>query len=504
MQPVRTKRKPGSRKPIVLLIALAALIAVAAALYILLRPAAPEETAGEGETVSLTLLDDEESAVERVTVHPSRSEPYTLINTGDGVRLENDRDYPLRERIVQVLMYYAVHLTADEQVAGPGQAAKSHVHRINLSEYGLEPGTCSVEVKLTTGKEYTITLGSAVPMEEVRYYAMVSGDASVYTVTSDVMDALNVPFYMLHPVTSLAINAELIDRVTCGEGEEKPYFSADRTAAGWMLTAPFRYPLSAETMDSLLSSLENLRFSTWIGKDTPSNRQQYGFDVPGLVLSLDFAPSVLTVPDEEGNERTYDLPASNITILKGGRYSDTASYYLYNGDIMTGTVVTFSAVSKLNWQNCISPTPFIYGQNNLSEVTVMTDGTETRYEIRYVEKVLPNNQFETDEYGNTVYEMRVRKNGKSMDAYAFSEYYANLMALEDSELLNKTESPGDVWVPEDKDAPLVSLRITEEHGTAPITVSLYPGPTGRDYLAVDGVCVFTVPQIWAETMRNCP
>ena len=86
--------------------------------------------------------------------------------------------------------------------------------------------------------------------------------------------------------------------------------------------------------------------AAWVGKDTALNRHRYSFEAPGRILSLDFAPSVLTVPDEEGNEHTYDLPASNITIRKGGKYSDTASYYLFNGEIMTGTVVTFSAVSK--------------------------------------------------------------------------------------------------------------------------------------------------------------
>ncbi len=497
MQPVRTKSKTGLRKSAVLAIALCVLMAVAVALYFLLRPAAPERSSEEDNTVSLTLLDYDVSLIERITVHPSRTESYTLINTENGVRLESDLEYPLRERTVQTLMYYAVHLTADERAARTNQ--------MDLSEYGLQPGVCSVDVSLAAGKEYTISLGSAVPMDEVRYYAMVSGDDSVYSVTSDVMDALNVQFSMLHPVTSLAIDAELIDRITCSEGGgQETYFSAERTDAGWSLTEPFRYPLSVEKMDSLLSSLENLRFSTWVGKDTPLNRHKYGFEAPSLVLSLDFAPSVLTVPDEEGIEQTFDLPASNITILRGDRYSDTASYYLFNGDIMTGTVVTFSVVGKLNWQECITGMPFIYGQNNLSEVAVMSGGTETRYEIRYIERVLPNNQFETDEYGNTVYEMRVRKNGQPTDAYAFSEYYTRLMSLGEAVLLYKTESPEYLWTPDDADTPLVSVRLTAENGSDSVTVSLYQGSVGRDYLTVDGISVFTVPRVWSETMRDCP
>ena len=503
MQPVRKKRKQENGKPKALLIVLAALLAVAASLYFLLRPSVPAgmgET--DGKTASLTLLNYDENLIERVTVHPSRTEPYTLVSADDGFRLENDPDYPLREQTVQILLHYAVHLTADEQVAEADVSA--HTKQPDMSEYGLQPGVCSVDVKLTTGEEYSIALGNATPMDEVRYSAAVSGNRSVYTVTSDVMDALNVPFYMLHPVKYLSIDAELIDRVTCREGGEEPYFTAERTDMGWLLTAPFRYPLSAEKVESLLSSLENLRFSTWVGKDTPLNRHRYGFEKPSLELSLDFAPSVLTVPDEEGNEQTYDLPASNITIMKGSKYSDTASYYLYNGEIMTGTVVTFSAVNKLRWQDCISATPFIFGQNNLSEAVITVDGTETRYEIKYVERVLPNNQFETDEYGNIVYEMRVRKNGQPADAYTFSEYYAKLTALGETALLYKTESPEYLWTPIDTDVPLVSIRLTAENKTDAVTISLYSGPVGRDYLTVDGVSVFSVPRNWVSAIQECP
>ncbi len=495
MQPVRKKKQIQKRRWLTLISALVALLAVSAVLFFVLRPNTPE-TNTVGEKSDLTLLDHDEETIGNITVYPSRTESYTLVRTSDGIILEGRPEYPLRDDFVRVLFYYAGHLTADDFV--------TEVDSARLEDYGLQPGVCRVHVTLVSGEEYDITLGNTAPMDEIRYYACVSGKPSIYSVTTDVMDALNLQFNMLHPVQRLSVSADLIDSVTCSEGGDEPYFSAERTDTGWSLTAPFRYPLSTEKMEKLLSGLENLRFSTWVGEDTALNRHRYGFEAPGMILSLDFAPSVLTVPDKEGNEHTYDLPASNITIRNGGRYSDTASYYLCNGEIMTGTVVTFSAVSKLNWQECVTATPFIFGQNNLSEAVVVANGTETKYEIRYVERVLPNNQFETDEYGNTVYEMRVRKDSQPFDAYAFSEYYAKLAALGDAVPLYQTELPDYLWIPGDKDVPLATIRLKTENGKAEMSVSLYPGPAGRDYLAVDGVCVFTVPRSWAAAVQNCP
>ena len=496
MQPVRKKKQIHERRRLTLISALVALLAVGAVLFFVLRQNTHETQNTVGEKPDLTLLDHDEETIERITVHPSRTDSYTLVRTSDGIILEGQPEYPLRDEFVRVLFYYAGHLNADDFVTEADSA--------RLEDYGLQPGVCGVRVTLLSGEEYHITLGNTVPMDEIRYYACVSGKPGIYTVTTDVMDALNLQFNMLHPVPKLSVSADLIDCVTCSEGWDEPYFSAERTDTGWSLTAPFRYPLSTEKMEKLLFGLENLRFSTWVGKDTALNRHRYGFEAPGMILSLDFAPSVLTVPDEDGNEHTYDLPASNITIRKGGKYSDTASYYLFNGEIVTGTVVTFSAVSKLNWQECVTATPFLFGQNNLSEAVVVANGTETKYEIRYVERVLPNNQFETNEYGNTVYEMRVRKNGQPFDAYAFSEYYAKLAALSEAVPLYQTELPEYLWVPGNKDVPLVTVRVKTENGKAEMTVSLYPGPVGRDYLAVDGVCVFTVPRSWAAAVQDCP
>ncbi len=497
MQPVRIRKKTGYGRKVVLYILAVSLITVSAVLWLVLKPQ-PVPDVGTDETgPELTLADHEESQLARITVHPSRSDSYTLVSTESGWKLETDPEYPLREQSVRMLAYYAAHLTADE-LAVP--ASSSHAGQARLSDYGLDPAVCSVEVTLRDSTEYTIILGSAAPMDEVRYYAAISGNRSIYTVTSDVMDALNLQFHTLHPVPALAVDAELIDRVSLTGGADGLTFCAERTRNGWRLTAPVRYPLSDSAMESLLSALESLRFSTWVAEDTPQNRREYGFEGDALTLSIDFAPSVLTVPDEEGAEQTFSIPASHITILRGGAYSETADYYLYGGGIMTGTVVTFSFLQRFDWRRYLSPTPFMYGQNNLSSVSVSVNGETAEYTVSYVERVLPNNELETDESGNTVYEMRVRKNGSSVSAEEFSAYYAGLATLNDYTVLDTPQAFEDGSAA----GPLAAVVLTPEDRAESIHVAFYPYTEALDYLAVNGTAVMAVPKTWAEAVKAFP
>ncbi len=490
MQPVRRKQKPAPRKTAALYIALAALAALGLLLWLLLRPAPPAPDGGGPEPVSLTLTDRDETAIVRLTVTPQRSDPYALVRDGETIALENDPDYPLREETVRSLFHYAAHLTADD-IAADLSGSKGR----SFGDYGLEPGRCRIDAALDNGGEYTIVLGDAVPMEEIRYYARISGDSRVYTVTSDVMDALNVPFYALHPVTRLSIDAGLIDAVRLS-GDT--VFTAERSDWGWMMTAPVRYPLSGTAMDSLLSSLAGMRFSTWAAEDSGEAREKYGFTLPRLRLQLDFAASTLTVPDEQGETHTYEIPVNSLVILQGGPYSETADYYLYDDGIMTGTILTFHFLRDFSWRDYVAASPFALELNNLSRLTVAREDGHTEYDVRYVERVLPNNAFETDEYGRILYEMRVQRDGRAADAEAFSAYYAGLQALTGQSMLAQP------WTPGESDTPFVRMELVSEDGGTAFEIALYPMPDGRDYLAVNGTALMSVPAPWREAFLSLP
>ena len=91
MQPIRTKGKTGFSRKTALLVSVAVLLALSAALYFLLRPAEPAVTGEDGkEQAVLTLLDHDDALLSRITVHPSRSDSYTLVKTEAGWILEGE------------------------------------------------------------------------------------------------------------------------------------------------------------------------------------------------------------------------------------------------------------------------------------------------------------------------------------------------------------------------------------------------------------------------------
>ena len=444
----------------------------------------------DNQDSSLTLIDYQESEISTLTVSPRRSNDYTLNLQNDQIQLASDPEYPLRNDTVRILFQYAAHLNADEVVLDLNEHTEHQ-----LSDYGLKPAVCSISVNLKNNKTYSIFIGNRVPMDEIRYYATITGDTHIYTVTSDVMDALNVPFYALHPVTRPVIKADLIDKFSV-KGDV--LFSAEKTDFGWKMNSPVDYLLSENAINNLLNSFENIRFSTWAASDGPESRRIYGFDEPRKTLNIEFARSILSVPDETGEEQRFDIPESAVTIIQGNSYSDTADYYLYNNDIMTGTVLSFSFLKSFDWKNYVRLNPFIYGLNNLSSFVFIKDSQNISYIISYIERIKPNNEFETDDSGNILYDMRVLKNGLITDTIAFSGYYQKLQELE---ILDFLESP---WFPNINDVPEITIKLVSENAKSSFEISLYPKDASSDYLVLNGVCLFTVKKNWMNEIIKLP
>ena len=106
------------------------------------------------------------------------------------------------------------------------------------------------------------------------------------------------------------------------------------------------------------------------------------------------------------------------------------------------------------------------------------------YEVRMVESVTENNQIATDEYGQTLYDMAVRRAGENgdMDTEAFAAWYRKLAALS-----------GDGTLPEGfalSGESRATITLTNSHLTR--TIDFYPFDALHDAMAVDGVALFYV------------
>ena len=101
-----------------------------------------------------------------------------------------------------------------------------------------------------------------------------------------------------------------------------------------------------------------------------------------------------------------------------------------------------------------------------------------------VESIAENNQIATDEYGQTLYDMAVRRAGEAndMDAEAFAAWYTKLASLS-----------GDGTLPESFTLPgesRATVILTNSHLTR--AIDFYPYDALHDAMAVDGVALFYI------------
>ncbi|MCP6082858.1 hypothetical protein NL341_28055, partial [Klebsiella pneumoniae] len=74
--------------------------------------------------------------------------------------------------------------------------------------------------------------------------------------------------------------------------------------------------------------------------------------------------------------------------------------------------------------------PFNAPTNDLQRLTVQRAGeAEIVYDLSLQERVLPNNDFETDENGNVLHDLLVARNGEAADSDAFLAAYNSLVQL---------------------------------------------------------------------------
>ncbi len=483
MQKVQKKQHKKQKKWLLPAVVLAAAVFCAGAACCIQRFSRKTITLEDTSTAAV-LHSGEENRLVSVCIFPRTGEPYTLLYKNETLVLEGDEDYSLRPYFVQSVLSYATQLEAESTVADTIE---------NPADYGLETPSVSAAFTYQNGETLTLRIGDLTLSETPQYYASVDGDSRLYTVLEDVYDTVNTPFTSLHPVTNPSIQSDLVDRISLS-GDIT--FTANYHKSGWHLEAPYAYPLDGDKMDSLLESLESIRFSTWVGNAEALNLADYGLDDPRITLTMVFAASVLTVPDEEGAEHTYDIPESKITIAFGNRITDMTFYVLCDDEVMTGTTLTFSFLENFNLDGMLQQNPVSFSSNDLSRVVYDCGNTHAEYEVHLVERVKANNAFETDEYGTILYDVVPYQNGKKVDSTDFLRWYQALSKVSPAGQLPDDWTPGA--------AAYASVTITNEDETITRTITFYPYTASYHAVAIDGTALYYVRATWPETLGDLP
>ena len=145
-------------------------------------------------------------------------------------------------------------------------------------------------------------------------YCMIGGDPVIYEVLAVHTDVFFHELEYLREFAQPSIRGDLLDRI---EVSGDVTFSADYTPSGWIMTAPYRYPLSTLRTDSLLSSIESMAFEACLGTEEEVNLVDYGLDQPTLTVTLTQAKTVITGETQSGEQVSLDVPESRMTLLLG-------------------------------------------------------------------------------------------------------------------------------------------------------------------------------------------
>ena len=258
-------------------------------------------------------------------------------------------------------------------------------------------------------------------------------------------------------------------------------FTADGTDAylGTM-KAPYPYPMDRDATKTLLSAVENFRLGTKIGEVTAENRSLYGFDHPAAVLDIHQQKGVYTKIDDQGVLQPLQTEEQSVRLKIGTKDGEYFYFCEYAGVCYRVSSFLVTTFVKVNPDSYVSRAPADMGSASLASITAQLGSGALDVRAVYTEHVLENNQIETDQDGNTVYDLTVTANGSAMTADAFSSLVSRLKQMTVSGRLTTTDPP--------TGTPRWQMTLTTTGGVTR-TLAAYPMDAFNDALVVDGVAL---------------
>ena len=485
MEPVpRKKTRRGLKRGWVFLLLLLAMAVAGTGAFLLKKPVVPELP----ETVQQPLLlSGEVESIASVRLQSRTGEEYTLVRGADGMRLAGRESMALRTETVDEMLDVLTALNAESIVLDTASQA------VSLPDFGLEPARTRVEITYLDGSRRALLVGEKTPEEIPQRYCMMEGDPHIYSVLSVHTDVFFREEKYLRAFEQPSLRGDLLDRV---DVTGSVTFSMAYTPSGWMMEAPYRYPLSSLRTDALLANIEGMAFAACLGTEEEVSLADYGLEHPALTVTLTQPATVLTGETEEGKQVSLDIPAVRYTLLIGSETGASGVYVGWNGAVYEASNFLLGFWKNLNAEDMLLRSPVNLLVNNLSSFTLTVGEGVKEYRVSMVESVTANNQIATDEYGRVLYDAAVRRAGeeKDMDAALFLNWYTDWAAL----------APAG-WLPEGY-APQGTPRaeVVLKNETLTRVIAFYPFDSLHSAMAVDGVCRFYVANDRLASLLKAP
>ena len=483
--PKKELRRPRRR---VWLIALGAGVALAA-LGLCLLPAIqarfPASTmlAAPEARVMRTLYLGDAAALDSVAVSQTDGDSYTLRMQEGALCLERGGELAavsetLQSKLIEAFTQVVVQETVTEDAAALAE---------HLGDMSLDPPLATARVRYRDGSEITLELGGSVPHTTYSYYRW-SGDEGIYMCDDGIAEALLTPEALLLPVEQVRLYDSLIERASFerADGAFAASFAADGEGHfSGRLTSPYRYPIAPEQTEELLAALANFRLGTLEGPADADSRAAYGLDDPLLTFTLYQRAGTVGEVDENGRLTSVQVEAGVYTFVIGRAEGDFFYTCEYAGNCYLVSRFLLGSILSASPETLAARSPADMGGAALGEVLIEAPQGTLRLTAEYNQRVLPNNDLETDENGDPVYDIAVSVNGETADAEILTTLTTRLNALTASGSL-----PSGWAVPQGEE-PRWRIVLTTAGGTQR-EIAGYRLDAFSDALAVDGVALHYV------------
>lgn len=459
----------------------AALLLLCTGAYFLLRekPLPPIEAA---EQIWIASYDADE--IESLIISPKDSISYPLVRTERGMRLMGQEDMQLRDDVVEEMLEAAGHLEAQEVI---GRTDETDVP---LAAFGLEEPELKAVLMLADGTKKEISFGDYVPQTDLpQYYCLADG--VLYTVLAEPCDVLFHDAEYLRYFEQPQLQTDLIDRVDV-TGEVT--LSVQYTHDGFRMEAPWEYPANEAKVNTLLSNIGRMAFEAYLGKPEENDLAALGLDAPALTVVITQAPSIIAGETQDGEQVTIDVPETKYTLLLGKDNGESAVYVCWEGGVYKASNFLLGFWKEMQPAEYLSQTPMNITVEKLQSLSVKTEKEEAVYQVEMVESVGVDNQIETDEYGRTLYDAQVKKDGKGMDASSFLSWYVQLNRLK----LSGRVKEG--WQAEGE--PLATVTLLGSAGQR--QVAFYPYDSLHAVMTVNGTGLYYLEKTALSLLDNLP
>ena len=477
----KSKRKQSRHwKPLLFLTAVL-LLALA---FVLLLPAIRAKFPGKNGASApytptyKTIAVHDPAQLATITVTHADGSAYTLTNQNGTLVLSaaGIDPEPINPMYTEYILQYATAISVEDTVA-------EHADEVtdSLADMGLAPPQITVETDYADGSTVTIALGYNLA-DTTYYYYRWSGDDGVYLCNTGVYETFEYTADLLLSITQPTIHASLIESISVARADDEPIvctFGADGGAAA-SLQSPYVYPMDPDAADALRSAAENFRLGARLLPVTDENRSAYGLDAPQAVVKIAQREGLDARIDAAGVLTGAPLEPSVITLNIGAKDGDFFYYCEYAGTCYRVSSFLVSAFLDADADALLLLRPADMDGETLQRITVQTGEGTQDFCASYTEKVLPNNELATDEFGNVIYTVDVTRNGEPLSLDAFTALAQRLGQMTVSGTLEALRQP--------EGTPVWQMTLTTVKGAAR-SLAAYPLDAFQYLLSVDGVAL---------------